>query len=132
MAGHASEKERKFKLRVSKERKRLDGLVRRAGMTAEAMELHGPTLDNLAWLKEKLSDARVEIGASEFTVEYNNGKQWFTHKNPALDAYEGLWKAYLSGFAVISDALPEGELAPDPKLNPENVLELVRARRAGA
>ncbi len=132
MAGHASEKERKFKLRVSKERKRLESLMRRAGMPAEAMELHGPTLDNLAWLKEKLSDARVEIGSSEFVVEYNNGKQWFTHKNPALDAYEGLWKAYLSGFAVISAALPEGKMEPDPKLNPENVLELVRARRSSA
>lgn len=132
MAGHASEKERKFKLRVSKERKRLESLMKRAGMPAQAMEIHGPTLDNLAWLKEKLTDARAEIGSADFVVEYNNGKQWFTHKNPALDAYEGLWKAYLSGFAVISDALPEGEAAPDPKLSPENVLELVKARRAGA
>lgn len=133
MAGHASEREMKLRRRVNKERKRLEGLLSRAGMPAEVMELHGPTLDNIAWMKEKLDDTRAAIKTADVAITYDNGGgQKGIRKNPAFEAYESLWKAYVSGLSLIASALPETEARPEPALKPENVLEMLKARRSSA
>ena len=91
-----------------------------------------PLMSNIAFLKVKLDQARVELmGESIFTEYDNGGGQTGVRENPAFRAYEALWKTYLSGLDALLKLLPEGA-AEDPALSevkPASALALVQGRR---
>ena len=91
-----------------------------------------PLMSNIAFLKVKLDQARVDLmGESIFTEYDNGGGQTGVRENPAFRAYEALWKTYLSGLDALLKLLPEGA-AEDPALSavkPASALALVQGRR---
>lgn len=88
-----------------------------------------PIIENTAWMKVKLDDARALIEDAEIVIEYDNGGgQKGIRENPLFKAYEALWKAYVSGMAQIINILPEEKAQEVEKTveKPKTVLELVR------
>ncbi len=96
------------------------------------MKLLEPVIENTAWMRVKLDDARELVGEEGITVEYNNGGgQTGVRENPNMKAYEALWKSYVVGLQKITDALirakPSGAV-PDAG-ETVNVLKLIRGRK---
>lgn len=92
-----------------------------------------PVIENTAWMKAKLDEARELIKDSPVVVKYNNGGgQKGIRENPLFKGYEALWKAYLLGLDRIMQMLPADEFARRPVVpeenRPQNVLEMVRAK----
>ena len=115
---------------------RLTALLKDSGISAKRVQALKPVIKNTAWMKVKLDDARELIKDSSVIVKYNNGGgQNGTQINPALKAYESLWKSYMSGMNTILSAFPKErvaeEAAPTGEEAPATVLELVRRRHVG-
>lgn len=115
-----------------RERNRLQKLLKQS--SSERAQALKPLCENVGWLKARLDAAREEIGEEPLTVEYQNGeKQSGVTENPALRAYEGLFRSYIAGLAKIVDALPPA--AAEVALNkaaPQTKLALIKARREKA
>lgn len=118
--------------RIEAEKQRVVALLREAGVSDSRLELMDAILDNIAWQKVKLDEARAEIAEAGVAIPYDNGGgQSGIRENPHYKGYEALYKSYLQGMAKVLDCLAdeakaEAVAAPAPK----TVLELVRARRA--
>lgn len=90
-----------------------------------------PIVENTAWMKAKLDEARELIKDSPVVIKYDNGGgQKGIRENPLFKGYEALWKSYIQGMDRILQSLPADEFAKAiPEQNrPQNVLELVRAQ----
>ncbi|MBR5285332.1 MAG: hypothetical protein IKU30_00390 [Clostridia bacterium] len=92
-----------------------------------------PIIENVAWMKIKLDDAREKIATSSVVIPYDNGGgQSGIRENPLYKGYESLWKSYITGMDRILGALPKEAIetvAEDIKTNePRTVLELVRGK----
>ena len=99
------------------------------GASKQKVKFMMPIIENTAWMKVKLDDARELIEDSEIVIEYDNGGgQKGIRENPLFKAYEALWKAYVSGMAQIINILPEEKVQEVEKVveKPKTVLELVR------
>lgn len=113
---------------TNKEKSRLKRLLKRAKTPENKMQILIPVIENTAWMKVKLEDARTEIEDENLTCEYDNGGgQKGERENPKMKAYEALWKSYMAGMKTIVDALPEGkaEIAKEIE-KPKTALELIR------
>lgn len=121
-----------LKRQALRERNRLQKLLKQS--SSERAQALKPLCENVGWLKARLDVAREEIGEEPLTVEYQNGeKQSGVTENPALRAYEGLFRSYIAGLAKIVDALPPA--AAEVALNkaaPQTKLALIKARREKA
>lgn len=115
-----------------RERNRLNKLVKAA--SPERAQALKPLCENVGWMKARLDMAREEIGEAELTIEYQHGKdQSGVMENPAIRAYEGLFRSYIAGLAKILDALPQAAAEKATAEAPKKTqLELIRARRANA
>lgn len=95
-----------------------------------------PVVENVAWMKVKLEDAREEIAEGKLVVDYDNGGgQSGVRENPVFKAYEGLWKAYLAGLSKILEIFPTDiaeKAVKEEVVEPQNVLSLVRGKRKEA
>lgn len=115
--------------RSGKEKNRLKRILRDAGVSEQKKKLLEPVVDNVAWMKIQLDDARDAIRDGELVVEYDNGGgQKGIRENPYFKGYENLWRSYMAGMGKILDAIP-GEVVVPEKAQPEKpktVLELVR------
>lgn len=123
-----------------KERKKLERAARKEakqllelmdGAPVRERQALGPVVENTAWMKVQLDRAREFIGVSDIVSEYDNGGgQAGIRANPAFTGYEALWKAYVTGLNRILAACPEdGKAALQTAETPQNMLELIRARR---
>lgn len=117
--------------RASTELRRLKKILAECRLPKEKMDLLLPALENVAWMKAKLDDARDFVGETDIVVRYNNGGgQDGIRENPAFKGYEALWKSYMSGLEKILESIPEEERAgaAEEAGTPKTVLELVRER----
>lgn len=85
-------------------------------------------IENLAWQRVKLDEAREEIAS--IVCEYDNGGgQRGMRVNPAFKAYTDLWRAYMVGIKELASNLPK-ELQDEVVSDGISVLEQVRKMRA--
>lgn len=114
---------------ANEEKKRLLDLIR--DMPSKKVSALMPIVENTAWMKAKLDEARELIKESPVVIKYNNGGgQKGIRENPLFKGYEALWKSYLQGMDRILQSLPADEFAKmvPEESRPQNVLELVRAK----
>lgn len=127
--------ENELRQRADEEKNRIVGILTEAGISERRMQMLGPVIDNVSWMKAKLDDSRMLIKNSNIVVPYDNGGgQKGIRENPAFRGYEALWKSYMQGMNRILDTLPEEEAKTldYEDMKPQSVLSLVRDRHRSA
>lgn len=127
--------ENELRQRADEEKNRIVGILTEAGISERRMQMLGPVIDNVSWMKAKLDDSRALIKNSNIVVPYDNGGgQKGIRENPAFRGYESLWKSYMQGMNRILDTLPEEEAKTldYEDMKPQSVLSLVRDRHRSA
>lgn len=118
--------------REKKEQNRLNRCLKKAGVDTARLEVVKPVVEHVSWMYVKLCEAKDQMADEPIMVEYDNGGgQTGVRENPIFKAYESLWKSYLSGVKVMTEALPgvdSSELA-EKDVKPDNVLSMVKAKR---
>jgi len=121
-----------IKSRANKEKNRLNLILKKANISKRRMDALRPVIENTAWMKVKLDDARAAIKNAQIAVAYNNGGgQKGLRENPLFKGYESLWKSYMLGMGRILDALPPevvNEATEPEEAAPQTVLALVRSK----
>lgn len=116
--------------KVSKsEAEKIRGVLRDAEVSDKRIKALEATIENVAWMKEKLEEARDEIGDESMVIPYDNGgNQKGIRENPLYKAYESLWKSYMNGMERILDCLPKEEIAQNTSVveTSKTKLELIR------
>ena len=124
-----------LRARADEEKNRIVGILTEAGISERRMQMLGPVIENVSWMKAKLDDSRALIKNSNIVVPYDNGGgQKGIRENPAFRGYESLWKSYMQGMNRILDTLPEEEAKTldYEDMKPQSVLSLVRDRHRSA
>ena len=116
-----------------KEMKRLKKLLKDAGVSTSRMKMLEPVIENVAWMKIKLDQAREKIKNSGIVMPYDNGGgQTGIRENPAFKGYEALWKSYMAGMSKLLETMPpeviEAEEKTEKEQAPVTVLELIRTK----
>lgn len=122
--------------RAANEAERLRELLLSCGVNESYVKILNTTVENTAWMKVKLDEAREAIKTSNVVIPYDNGGgQRGLRENPLFKGYENLFKSYLSGMKQILDALPkQAEGVKIEELEkPKTMLDVVREKhRKGA
>lgn len=114
---------------AAKERNRIRRILAKEGVPAGRIEGLRSVIENTAFIKAKLDEARADMADEPMVVEYDNGGgQSGIRENPIFRGYESLWKAYLQGMDRIFEALPQEveKMALAKDAAPKTVLQLVR------
>lgn len=122
-----------LKERAEQEQNRIIELLKDIGISEKRQQMLEPIIENTAWMKAKLDDAREAIKHSNIVISYDNGGgQKGIRENPLFKGYESLWKAYMQGMTKILDCLPQEacEIKAVELERPKTMLELVRNRHA--
>ncbi len=120
-----------IKSRAAAEIKRLNAVLIDADISKRRMDALKPVVENTAWMKAKLDDARETIKNSQIVISYDNGGgQKGIRENPLFKGYEALWKSYMIGMGKILDALPPEMVVPDDVKDtaPQTVLSMMRTK----
>ena len=120
-----------IKERAEEEHGRLIDILKEAGVSDKRMRALEPIIQNTAWMKAKLDDARKAIKNSQIVINYDNGGgQKGIRENPLFKGYESLWKSYMQGMGRILDSMPQeaSEIKAVELEKPKTMLELVRER----
>lgn len=120
--------ETEIKARAEEEQKRIVDLLNEVGISDKRQKLLEPIIQNTAWMKAKLDDAREAIKNSNIVISYDNGGgQKGIRENPLFKGYESLFRSYMSGMAKILDSLPQEAIEQSVEVEkPATMLELVR------
>lgn len=111
---------------VINEHMRLEALLDRADVPQQQRDVLAPVIDNMAWQRVKLDEAREEMQEASIVCEYNNGGgQAGTRENPIFKAYINLWRAYMVGLEKFSSYLPK-DMQEEAAGETLSVLEQVR------
>lgn len=118
---------------VTREHKRLEALLDRADIPIQQRDALAPVVDNMAWQRVKLDEAREEMQDASIVCHYNNGGgQAGERENPIFKAYINLWRAYMVGLEKYTSYLPK-ELQAEATDDGLNILEQVQQmKRANA
>lgn len=111
------------------EMRRLTGLLRKSNVSPNRMKLLKPIIENTAYMKVKLDEAREVISESNVVISYDNGGgQKGIRENPIFKGYEALWKSYMSGMNIILNALPAETVKEETAkaVETKSMLEIVR------
>lgn len=124
----------KTRAAAEKEKRRINKLLKNAGVNENKIKMLIPVIENAAWMKAKLEEAREEICDEGIAVPYDNGGgQKGMRENPLFKGYENLWRCYIAGMGKILDSLPEEfqqkEEKKEEKTAPSTVLDFVKNRR---
>ncbi len=93
---------------ITAEYKRLEALLKGAGVPEKKREALAPLMQNMAWQKAKLDEAREEMKDERLIDSYDNGGgQSGTRENPFFKSYLNLWRGYLAGLEKFTSYLPE-------------------------
>lgn len=96
------------KQRVKQEKDRLRYILEASNVPEEKQAALESILDNVAWMRIKLDDAREDIRSAQTVIPYDNGGgQTGIRENPCFKAYEALWKSYITGMDRIFKELPQ-------------------------
>ena len=113
------------------EAERLQGLLFKCNVPGDRIALMQPIIENVAWMKIRLDDAREKAKTSSVVIPYDNGGgQKGIRENPLYKGYCALWKSYVAGMDKSLAMLPKdagSEAAADVE-TPQTVLQLVRAK----
>ena len=115
--------------RVAEEVKRLNGILEEYGVSENKRNALESIIENTAWMRVKLDDARDAVKTSSVVIPYDNGGgQKGLRENPIFKGYESLWKSYMAGMGKILDCLPseQAQEKADKAESPKTVLEIVR------
>ena len=111
---------------VTKEHKRLEALLDRADVPTQQRDVLAPVVDNMAWQRIKLDEAREEMKDASIVCHYSNGGgQEGERENPIFKAYINLWRAYMVGLEKFSSYLPK-ELQEEAAGDSLSVLDQVK------
>ena len=114
------------KRKLTAEHKRLEALLDKAEVPQQQRAVLQAVIDNIAWQRIKLDEAREEMENASIVCEYDNGGgQRGIRKNPIFEAYINLWRAYMLGLEKLSSYLPK-EMLEEISSDSLNVLEQVR------
>ena len=114
------------------EAERLRSLLFDCGVSENSIALLDTVIENTAYMKVKLDDARVKIANSSVVIPYDNGGgQTGIRENPLFKGYEALFKSYMAGMKQILDVLPPSAEAvrQSETEKPQTILELVKAKK---
>lgn len=115
-------------LRKSREKNRLNRLLKTAGCEEWKIKTLRPVIENTAWMCVKLEDAVEEIAEEPIVIPYDNGgDQKGIRQNPYFQGYEALWKAYMAGMGQIMSAADTKKDSKVTKLKPNSVIAMVRS-----
>lgn len=96
------------KRQVTKEHKRLEALLDRADVPQQQRDVLAPVIDNMAWQRVKLDEARQQMQDANIVCHYSNGGgQEGERENPIFKAYINLWRAYMIGLEKYTSYLPK-------------------------
>ena len=113
-------------LTVITEHKRLEALLERANVPQQRRDVLAPVIDNMAWQRVKLDEAREEMQDASIVCHYDNGGgQSGERENPIFKAYINLWRAYMVGLEKYTSYLPK-ELQEEAAGGSISVLEQVK------
>lgn len=114
---------------ISMERERLESILERAGVPTQKKSVLLPVIDNMAWQRIKLDEAREEMKSASIICTYDNGGgQSGTRENPIFKAYINLWRAYMVGLEKFSASLPK-EMQEEVAAEATNILAQVRSMK---
>ena len=114
---------------VKKEIRRLHALLNKAEVPKQKQAVLESVIENLAWMRAKLDEARQQMQEEGITCEYQNGGgQSGTRENPLFKGYVNLWRAYMIGLEKYTSFLPKDmqEIAQEEG---QNVLDQVKQMR---
>lgn len=117
------------------ERERIMALLFEYKIPDKRIRLLYSVIDNTAWMKAKLDEARATIKNSSVAIPYDNGGgQKGIRENPIFKGYENLFKSYMTGMGKILDVLPDDAAldAIDDDVRPKTVLDVIRAKHKTA
>ena len=115
--------------KATAEVERLTALLEEYGTSDKRIKALSTIIENTAWMKIKLDDAREAVKTSNVVIPYDNGGgQTGLRENPLFKGYESLWKSYMAGMSRILDCLPSEQVNIEAEKieTPKTVLELVR------
>ena len=116
---------------VNREYKRLQDLLDRAEVPQQQRDVLAPVIDNMAWQRVKLDEAREEMQDASIVCHYDNGGgQSGTRENPIFKAYINLWRAYMVGLEKYTSYLPK-DLQEEAVGDSLSVLDEVRKMKKG-
>ena len=115
---------------AKEEKQRITSLLFSCDVSEERVNLLDAVIDNTAWMKAKLDEAREAIKNTSVAIPYKNGTQTGIHENPLFKGYHSLWKSYMAGMNVILSYLPQSVVKDEAEKidTPKTVLQLVRAK----
>ena len=118
---------------IKSEKTRIKRLLKESGTSDARMKMLEPVIENVAWMKIKLDQAREKIKTSGIVMPYDNGGgQTGIRENPAFKGYEALWKSYMAGMSKLLETMPpeviEAEEKTEKEQAPVTVLELIRTK----
>lgn len=117
---------------AKKEANKLKKNMRESGLPESKISLLTPIIENVAWMKVKLDEAREVNEESNVAIPYDNGGgQKGLRENPLFKGYESLWKSYMAGMQKIIDSIPDShaEIKQEEIQKSVTMLEVVRARK---
>ena len=99
--------------RVESELKKLREITKGA-IPDEKRKAIMPLLPNLAFMKVKLDDARVDLLYEDIFTEYDNGGgQSGLREHPGFSAYNKLFTTFSRSVKQLADMMPNGTAAAD-------------------
>ena len=114
------------KKKVTAEHKRLTSLLEKAELPKQHKDVLAPVIDNLAWQRIKLDEARLQMQNESLVCEYDNGGgQTGVRENPIFKAYINLFRAYMVGLEKYTSYLPK-ELQDEVTGGTISILEQVK------
>ena len=119
------------KKKVIEEKKRLEALLKRADIPAQQQDVLAPVIENMAWQRLKLDEAREQMQDENIVCHYcNGGGQEGERENPIFKAYINLWRAYMVGLEKYTSYLPK-EMQDEVTGGNITILEQVKKMKEG-
>lgn len=116
---------------IREEVERLHDLLDEYDISDRRKKLLEPVIENTAFMKVKLEEARKMVKETSVVIQYDNGGgQKGLRENPIFKGYEALWKSYMAGMNEITKALPQEVVKVEAEkiVEAKTMLEMVRDR----
>lgn len=116
---------------IQEEAQRLRDLLSEYDISDKRIRMLEPVIENTAFMKAKLDEARQMVKETSVVIQYDNGGgQKGIRENPIFKGYESLWKSYMSGMNIIMSALPQEvvRVEADKVIEAKTMLDMVRDR----
>ena len=116
---------------IREEVERLHELLDEYDISDRRKKLLEPVIENTAFMKVKLEEARKMVKETSVVIQYDNGGgQKGLRENPIFKGYEALWKSYMAGMNEITKALPQEVVKEEAEkiVEVKTMLDMVRDR----